>query len=144
MTQADNGTGVEFSRSTLMVGRPKGTPKTGGRKKGTPNKISSALKEAILEAAEQAGGEHGTVGYLVVQAHANPTAFMSLLGKVLPTALTGGTEKDDAPLKIISEVVWPIGPDGKRVYPSWWKKSDRVDKSIGQSVADDACRHWQG
>ena len=123
---------------------PKGTPKTGGRKKGTPNKISSALKETILEAAEQAGGEHGTVGYLVVQAHANPTAFMSLLGKVLPTTLTGGTEKDDAPLKIISEVVWPIGPDGKRVYPSWWKKSDRVDKSIGQSVADDACRHWQG
>ena len=76
-----------------MVGRPKGTPKTGGRKKGTPNKISSALKEAILEAAEQAGGEHGTVGYLVVQAHANPTAFMSLLGKVLPTTLTGGTER---------------------------------------------------
>jgi hypothetical protein len=47
-----------------MVGRPKGTPKTGGRKRGTPNEISGALKEAILEAAEQAGGEDGTVGYL--------------------------------------------------------------------------------
>jgi len=26
--------------------------------RGTPNKISGALKEAILEAAEEAGGEH--------------------------------------------------------------------------------------
>jgi hypothetical protein len=127
-----------------MTGRPKGTPKTGGRKKGTPNKISSALKDAILEAAEQAGGEDGIVGYLVAQALANPVAFMSLLGKVLPMTLTGGTEKDDAPVKIITEVVWPIGPDGKRVYPSWWKQSDRVDPSITSSVADDDCRHWQG
>jgi hypothetical protein len=46
--------------------------------RGTPNKINGALKEAILEAAEEAGGEH------VVQAHANPATFMSVLGKVLP------------------------------------------------------------
>jgi hypothetical protein len=52
--------------------------------RGTPNKISGALKEAILKAAEKASGERGTVGYLVVQAHANPAAFMSLLAKVLP------------------------------------------------------------
>jgi hypothetical protein len=108
-----------------MTGRPKGTPKTGGRKKGTPNKISSALKEAILDAAEQAGGEDGTVGYLVAQAHANPTAFMSLLGKVLPTTLTGGTEKDDAPLEIISRVVWPKDKDGYIVYPSWWRDEEK-------------------
>jgi hypothetical protein len=82
--------------------------------------------------------EHGTVAYLVVQAHANPVAFMSLLGKVLPMTLTSGTEKDDAPTKIITEVVWPIGPDGKRVYPSWWKQSDRVDASIISSADDDS------
>lgn len=29
------------------MGRPRGTPKTGGRKKGTPNKITSSLKEFI-------------------------------------------------------------------------------------------------
>jgi hypothetical protein len=108
-----------------MVGRPKGTPKTGGRKKGTPNKISSALKDAILEAAEQAGGERGTVGYLVVQARANPVAFMGLLGKVLPTTLTGGTEKDDAPLRIVSRVVWPEDKDGNIVYPSWWRDEEK-------------------
>ena len=104
-----------------MAGRPKGTPKTGGRKRGTPNKISSALKDAILEAAEQAGGEHGTVGYLVVQAHANPVAFMSLLGKVLPSTLLAENENGDTePVEIITRVVWPKDKDSNIVYPSWW------------------------
>jgi hypothetical protein len=30
-----------------MAGRPKGTPKTGGRKKGTPNKNSMLLAETL-------------------------------------------------------------------------------------------------
>ena len=109
-----------------MVGRPKGTPKTGGRKRGTPNKISGALKEAILEAAEQAGGEHGTVGYLVVQAHANPAAFMSLLGKVLPMTIAG-TEQDGkvgARLVVEERIVWPKDKDGNVIRPSWWKKDE--------------------
>ncbi len=55
-----------------------------GRKPGTPNKITTELKEMILEAANLAGAEGGTVGYLKAQAAANPTAFMSLLGRVLP------------------------------------------------------------
>jgi len=74
--------------------------------RGTPNKISSALKEAILEAAEQAGGEDGIVGYLVVQALANPSAFMSLLCKVLPMTITdtaqNGETKYLAPRRIRS------------------------------------------
>ena len=94
-----------------MVGRPKGTPKTGGRKKGTPNKISSALKDAILEAAEQAGGEDGIVGYLVVQAHANPTAFMSLLGKVLPMTIADTVQNEEIK-SIKMSVVWPEDKDG--------------------------------
>ncbi len=56
----------------------------GGRTKGVPNKITTELKEMILEAAQRAGGEGGTVQYLQTQAAANPTAFMSLLGRVLP------------------------------------------------------------
>jgi hypothetical protein len=66
--------------------------KTGGRQKGTPNKTTGALKEAILLAAENAGGEGGLEGYLRLQAHENPTAFMSLLGKVLPLTLSGDPE----------------------------------------------------
>jgi hypothetical protein len=63
--------------------------KTGGRQKGTPNKTTAALKDAILEAADRAGGEQGLVGYLAVQAQTNPGPFMSLLGKVLPMQFTG-------------------------------------------------------
>lgn len=55
------------------------------------------LKNAILEAAEQAGDEEGMVGYLKEQAMKNPGPFMTLLGKVLP--LQVGTA-DDAPMTI--------------------------------------------
>ena len=58
--------------------------KTGGRKKGTPNKTTALLKDAILEAAELAGDKDGLVGYLKTQADKNPGPFMALLGKVLP------------------------------------------------------------
>jgi proteasome lid subunit RPN8/RPN11 len=67
-----------------------------GRPKGSRNKITKALKEAILEAAEGAHPE-GTVGYLRQQAAENPTAFMALLGKTLPMQHTG---EDGGPLVI--------------------------------------------
>jgi hypothetical protein len=60
-----------------------------GRPKGSPNKTTALLKDAILQAAERAGGEGGMVGYLETQALANPGPFMALLGKVLPTQLSG-------------------------------------------------------
>lgn len=72
-----------------MAGRPKGGSKTGGRKKGTPNKTTALLKDAILLAAELAGGSKGLVGYLTMQASANPGPFLTLLGKVLPTQISG-------------------------------------------------------
>lgn len=58
--------------------------KTGGRRPGTPNRQTAALKDAILIAAEKAGGQNGLIGYLQLQAETNPAPFMSLLGKVLP------------------------------------------------------------
>lgn len=68
-----------------MAGRKPGTRKTGGRKKGVPNKITANVKEAIEKAFEGVGGHT----YLMKQAEQNPTAFMTLLGKVLPTQITG-------------------------------------------------------
>ncbi len=78
----------------------KGQPRTGGRKKGTPNKVTGALKEAILMAAEKAHPE-GMVGYLVHQAAENPNAFMSLLGRALP--LTVGSDPDN-PLQTVHTI----------------------------------------
>jgi hypothetical protein len=65
--------------------------KTGGRKKGTPNKTTAALKDAILTAAEDAM-PGGKVGYLKWLAKHNSGAFASLLGKVLPTTIAGDPE----------------------------------------------------
>ena len=58
----------------------KGKPKTGGRAKGVPNKVNSDLKGMILTALSDVGGEN----YLKAQAAENPTAFLGLVGKVLP------------------------------------------------------------
>lgn len=59
-----------------------------GRKKGTPNKTTALLKDAILKAGAAAGGEGGLEGYLQQQAKDNPGPFMALLGKVLPLQLS--------------------------------------------------------
>ena len=63
--------------------------KTGGRTKGTPNKLTGALKDMILAAAEQAGGKEGAIGYLSAQAKENPVAFLALLGKLVPLSADG-------------------------------------------------------
>lgn len=63
-----------------------------GRPKGSVNKTTALLKDAILKAAENAGnkvGSEGLVSYLEWQAEENPAPFMSLLGKVLPMQVTG-------------------------------------------------------
>ena len=59
--------------------------KTGGRQKGGQNKITKALKDMILGALDDAGGQE----YLARQAEENPAAFLTLVGKVLPLQVTG-------------------------------------------------------
>jgi hypothetical protein len=78
-------------------------PANRGRKKGEPNKATTQLKEAILAAAEQAGGDGGLVRYLHDQARMNPGHFMTLLGKVLPMQVVG--DKDN-PLQTRTTVAW--------------------------------------
>jgi hypothetical protein len=64
-----------------------------GRPKGSANKTTTALKEAILKAAEDVGmdgkGKEGLVGYLKRVASQDVKAFSALLGKVLPLQVTG-------------------------------------------------------
>lgn len=60
--------------------------KTGGRKLGTPNKLTAALKDALANAFEEVGGQ----SYLVKVALEDPRTFCTLLGKAMPTAIEGG------------------------------------------------------
>jgi hypothetical protein len=55
--------------------------KTGGRTKGTPNKITAEVKDMVRQALDESGG----VEYLKAQAVQNPTAFLTLVGKLLPS-----------------------------------------------------------
>jgi hypothetical protein len=75
--------------------------KTGGRQKGTPNKITALLKDAIVKAATDAGD--GDVSeYLRRQAIANPGPFMALLGKVLPMGVVGDEDAD--PIQVVHKI----------------------------------------
>jgi Family of unknown function (DUF5681) len=118
-----------------------GNPK--GRAQGSQNKVTRALKEAILIAAERAGfklkpevaeTEGGLVGYLEVVAVQEVGAFCSLLGKVLPMTLADSGEKDDKSFKITTEVVWPADKDGNIVYPSWWEGEKKVIPASSLSI----------
>ena len=54
--------------------------KTGGRKKGSANKTTTAVKEALIEAFEEIGG----IDSLVSWGRLNETEFYKLWVKVLP------------------------------------------------------------
>lgn len=77
-----------------------GKRKGAGRKKGQLGKNTTALKEMILAALDNVGG----IKYLQKQANENPTAFMTIVGKVLPLTLAGDPNapiKTDTTIEII-------------------------------------------
>jgi hypothetical protein len=77
--------------------------KTGGRQKGTPNKVTKEVKEMVLEALDEAGG----VAYLKARALDTPGPFLSLLGKVLPMQITG---EGGGPVKTVARIeLIPLG-----------------------------------
>ena len=88
-------------------------PKSPGRPKGSVNKTTALLKDAILKAAEAAGqtedGKGGMVEYLTQQARMNPGPFMSLLGKVLPLQVAGPDDENGKPTAIQINIVDPRG-----------------------------------
>ncbi len=72
-----------------MADEPKLGPNRGnagkGRPKGSQNKASAAIKDMIIQALDKAGG----IKYLHEQSASNPTAFLTLVGKVLPLQVSG-------------------------------------------------------
>ena len=59
------------------------------------------IREAVVLAANRAGGSKGLVGYLEKQARENPVAFMGLLGKAMPLQLKDTDEGG----RVIVEIV---------------------------------------
>jgi hypothetical protein len=105
---------IKKAKKSEVARREDNLPGPGpGRPKGSQNKITVALKEAILLAAERAGGDDGVVGYLERLAIENSSAFAGLLGKVLPTTLSTPESDGGLGVKMVFErhIVWP---DGRR------------------------------
>ena len=59
-----------------------------GRAKGTPNKNTKEIKAMIEGALRAAGGQD----YLLQQAKENPSAFLTLVGKILPKQIDANVE----------------------------------------------------
>ena len=68
--------------------KKKGDPKTGGRKKGTPNKVTTTVKEALMESFQGLGGKT----YLDTLSKTEPRAYATLLGKLIPTEVKAELE----------------------------------------------------
>ena len=84
----------------------KSLPAGPGRPKGVPNKTTAQLKDMILGALHKSGG----VDYLVERANDPKTAsaFLTLVGKVLPMTVQGPGENGEHVFKkIVVEVVQP-------------------------------------
>lgn len=76
--------------------RPKGAPKTGGRTKGTPNRTTQDVRDAILQVADGLGGAEA----MLTWAKADPVNERIYWSQIFPKLL---------PKEVKQEV---SGPDG--------------------------------
>jgi hypothetical protein len=80
-----------------------------GRPKGSRNKMTTALKDMILNSLDRLGGEE----YLMQLARDNSSAYASILGKVLPTTLAA-SDSDGGDKNKITFTRIIVGVDGHR------------------------------
>ena len=79
-----------------------------GRPPGSLNRTTLKLREAILAALDQVGGER----YLAKLAIENSSAFASLLAKILPSQIAADAESNGGvgvELKFVRHIVYPSG-----------------------------------
>ena len=74
--------------------------KTGGRKPGTPNKVTASIKAAFTEAFVSMGG----VPALVKWGKSNRTEFYKLAGRLIPHEVHGAGDAGEHLVKTIQHV----------------------------------------
>lgn len=72
--------------------------KTGGRVKGTPNKLTTAFKTAVLTVYQGIGGDDAFTAW----AQENQTEFYKIAARLIPTEVSG-PDGDAIPLKTVVE-----------------------------------------
>ena len=78
----------------------KGHVKAGGRKAGTPNKITTSIKEAFKQAFDEMGGVEALVNW----GKANDTEFYKLASKLIPQDIKADLTSGGQPLQAIVNV----------------------------------------
>lgn len=73
--------------------------KTGGRQKGTPNKLSTTVKDNFIAVFADLNGQDLT--HMKEWAAENPTQFYNLYAKLLPFQVAGDP---DNPLQVVSKI----------------------------------------
>lgn len=73
------------------------------------NKVTTDIKAMILGALTSGGGQE----WLEQQMKVNPTAFMTLIGKIIPTQITGA---NDGPIKTESIVTTTTAQEAAKIY----------------------------
>ena len=97
--------------------RPKGLEKTGGRQKGTPNKLTKTFKELLARTINELELDGPT---FMDWAKENPTEFYKIAARLIPTELTG-----DIPWMMPETIIFEVNgkqsvnrENGKRVEDS--------------------------
>lgn len=84
--------------------------KTGGRKKGTPNRVTSTVKDNVLAVFDKIGG----VAAMATWAQENPTDFYRIYARMLPTEPKPEEDPEEnkaTPVKVEVAVVDARKPD---------------------------------
>lgn len=85
-----------------MAGRKPGTPKTGGRKKGSLNKIGAAAKEVIASVAVGLGGADRLLEWIKEDPKNEAAYWERIYPKLLPLQLSG---EGGGPIAVVNEVI---------------------------------------
>ncbi len=84
-----------------------GKPKTGGRKFGTPNRLTGAFREAVLHVYNGLGGHKAFLEW----ARENPTEYYRIAARLIPVELRS---EDHAIVNVIlPPMPPPLGPSNE-------------------------------
>ena len=111
----------------------------GGRPRGARNVVTREIKQALIDAAEMIGrdghGDLGLVGYLIRLERRAPQTFGALIGRLMPTQVTG---PDGGPVRVSvrEELTQRIMLISQRVDDDFVVPEPRDLRLVGTSVPE--------
>ena len=86
------------------MSRVKGSPKTGGRQKGTPNKVTKSMKQIVLSVFRDIGDEAAMAEWAKNPKNAS-VFYGGLCGRLIPQQHEGSDDPQSEPIRTVLEIV---------------------------------------